>query len=1212
VEKTYGPEGLKVLEELVRDNIIRRNQHWYMTGHLGKMKYRKTASDVIRDALGSPDLNAKSAQQAIIDAATITNLNLTVDKTKLDPGIEGGQYNSEAAAAVLAQNDPQTFVHEFAHHLTSPLMDGQEPVEASDAATAELRAIAKVHEIPGELPTEGIAYMAEELAADPDATRQKYPEATAYFDKLLDINGQRDVFETFSRWYRGWNALTPSQRQAARVKTKAQMERYQGKRLPRIVRFLQSLFDSGRSLFATHKSLNPSELDDAYAAFNLASSSESSADEQFEHGYRSRGGRVYDGSSFGDVADALEQWSKDTGRPVAEGLAYLDAMAMIDRNPGFAVKYGLDNIQYGNWTRTRALEPGKYPFNTDAEIDAANEKLYDDWKAAKKAAKKAKQPIPPEPKNWHRLNQAENESPKDIADAVAIIKENPEGSVLRTIADTHLKSANDNMVRFRLDHGLATAAKAASQFGVSYYVPRRTELLNPEEVKAEGSAGHDILHSLDALFEKNRMLFKAAAKQEVVRRLFRSVSEEAARRAMPYPQKGDMLPLSGLVLFNPANRVEKGYRKEVDDESTSDLDENVYITLDARTAETFIRNGQLPEVVPEVDENGNVQTDNEALAQAIAKYVGKTYTAKVPDPDIRKSLKLAGAPFAHGAPAIFRIPATIVRTLATTLNPEYWMRGFSRDMVSSVVQSSNRKNYIRSIGLGAKAAWTASGGATHAETADETDSALMGMGIAASTLSNQEPSLRPAMTRLDINKALSMVGLHNKALRFLSKVTRVSDTLELTNRFAEARRVIMGELAAANVEKLSDLTEDQAQIALQKGFRAAQEVGVNFRRRGTNPLIGFMAGSIPFFNPALQGSLAAVRALTGGKLHVSDSATPGARLSRAALAWTALTVPALVQLMALMGGSDEDREKFNEIPDHERMRYYHIRTDSGWARFPKPQGLFAGVLASIENTFNNDPRTWADIGEDTFGDIAPQAYIPTAFQLLGELHTGTRWGSTTNLGVGATERFRGVETAESRSAPGLASALADLGGWSPMQVEQLIRGYTGGLGWLSLDAPQAIMAAAGADPRADYTPANYPLARVFAMKDPTWNQVSITRMYDAFNELSNKSKTYEFELRKLKERRQTAGEFKEFRQEHKDVVLGKVMSNAMRGIQESYTAARIKYERINRDPNMSVVDRRRAMDDVMDSMTDKARKILDKIKGVHAKREVEFEPDRTP
>jgi hypothetical protein len=328
---------------------------------------------------------------------------------------------------------------------------------------------------------------------------------------------------------------------------------------------------------------------------------------------------------------------------------------------------------------------------------------------------------------------------------------------------------------------------------------------------------------------------------------------------------------------------------------------------------------------------------------------------------------------------------------------------------------------------------------------------------------------------------------------------------------------------------------------------------------------------------------------------------------RATASATVLMIPAMVQMLLLHEGSDEDKERFNELSDAERLKAYHMATKNGFVRYPKPQGLYAGVITAIEGVFMSDPRTWGQVSRDVLTEAIPQSLIPTALQLGWELSSGERIGATAGYATIPT-KLKGVEDAESRDAPAVAEAISALGlrVKSPMAIENLISGYTGGLGWVLMDAPQAVQDMIGADPQAAYTPANYPITRLMAYKDPTWGKRTISTFYDMMADLSAQSMTVKDKEKQVAEHRMTVEEMMTYLKQHPKALFGAEASDALKSVAHDFAEARTYYERINRDTALSEVERRQKMDDLMDKITDAARLATEQVKAAAVKNGVKL------
>lgn len=220
---------------------------------------------------------------------------------------------------------------------------------------------------------------------------------------------------------------------------------------------------------------------------------------------------------------------------------------------------------------------------------------------------------------------------------------------------------------------------------------------------------------------------------------------------------------------------------------------------------------------------------------------------------------------------------------------------------------------------------------------------------------------------------------------------------------------------------------------------------MNFSRRGTSASLHWLSTMIPFFNSQIQGLDAVYRAAITG-----DTAFQ-AKLDARAKLWKrgALMFGMTFAYAALM----QDDEAYKTATPLERAQYWFLRIPGvdEPLRIPIPfeMGLMFKVIPEmIFNTAAGDTK--ARDALDAFGKMLAMSQpigLPAGVKPLIELasnynfYTDAPIISQREAGLTTDQQFR-TNTTE------LAKLLGKTGLVSPVSVDHLIRGYTGGLGIL--------------------------------------------------------------------------------------------------------------------------------------------------------------------
>lgn len=204
-----------------------------------------------------------------------------------------------------------------------------------------------------------------------------------------------------------------------------------------------------------------------------------------------------------------------------------------------------------------------------------------------------------------------------------------------------------------------------------------------------------------------------------------------------------------------------------------------------------------------------------------------------------------------------------------------------------------------------------------------------------------------------------------------------------------------------------------------------------------------------FWNAQIQGYDNLVRSFAKDPMGTSARAT------------AMITVPSVLLYFA-----NRDDDEYFQLPQWERDMFWHVKMPESlpwvhdkWMRFPKPFDLGYQFGSSVERFLqfldNDDKKAVDSLAANyltkNFGDLVP---LPTAFRPIAE-----------NAINKSFLRNRPIESRgmadiapEYRIQPGTSDFAAKLGGWlgySPIKIDNLIRGYLGGLGRVGTDLGDA-------------------------------------------------------------------------------------------------------------------------------------------------------------
>lgn len=241
---------------------------------------------------------------------------------------------------------------------------------------------------------------------------------------------------------------------------------------------------------------------------------------------------------------------------------------------------------------------------------------------------------------------------------------------------------------------------------------------------------------------------------------------------------------------------------------------------------------------------------------------------------------------------------------------------------------------------------------------------------------------------------------------------------------------------------------------------------MNFSRRGSSASLFWLSSMIPFFNAQIQGADAVYRSLRG------DTSFEGKMDARNMLLKRGAMIAGMTAAYALMMQDDEAYK--NATPEERAMNWFvHTPFSDEPIRVPIPfeLGLLFKALpeAAINTAFGDTTLKGAAaaIGKQLW--MSTPLALPTAINPVVELGANYSFFSDQPI---ESQREQNLTT-DQRYRPGTTEAakqLGALGVLSPVQIEHLVRGYTGSMGiTLMAIADLALRPLTGADevPKAD-------------------------------------------------------------------------------------------------------------------------------------------------
>ena len=282
---------------------------------------------------------------------------------------------------------------------------------------------------------------------------------------------------------------------------------------------------------------------------------------------------------------------------------------------------------------------------------------------------------------------------------------------------------------------------------------------------------------------------------------------------------------------------------------------------------------------------------------------------------------------------------------------------------------------------------------------------------------------------------------------------------------------------------------------------------MNFNRRGLSPSARFMSTVIPFFNAQLQSLDVLYRAMTG-KMPMNERLDIQGKLLRrgALLASTSVAYALLMQ---------DDETYKNANPDEKYNNFFvHVPGIKEAIRVPVPFEIgyiFKSLPEAIVNTMNSEKG-----GEEAykaFKNIAIQTvpggtsmFLPAAFKPIVEGVTNYSFYSGRSLET-KSEQMQQAQYRYRDNTSEFAKQVGAMTGTSPIKIENLIRGYTGGMGVALAQSLNFAMPTSGTPEQATKRLSDTPVIGPLFQPEDAGGIVGA--VYDRIQTLTELKRTYE-------------------------------------------------------------------------------------------------------
>jgi hypothetical protein len=323
------------------------------------------------------------------------------------------------------------------------------------------------------------------------------------------------------------------------------------------------------------------------------------------------------------------------------------------------------------------------------------------------------------------------------------------------------------------------------------------------------------------------------------------------------------------------------------------------------------------------------------------------------------------------------------------------------------------------------------------------------------------------------------------------------------------------EAKAAQVDALT--RKAQYESYLKQGLSEMEATymaleSMNFSKRGLSPGIHMLSTLIPFFNAQIQGLDVLYKSFTG-QMPLNERLDVRQKLWERGLMLAGLSIAYAMYMQddeTYKNAKPEEKygNWFVQVPGFEQMVRLPIPFELGYIFKALPEALVN--IAMNENGGEEAMKAFKHIAQQMVPGASsyfiPQAVKPALEALAFEksLYTGRSIESTQEQMMEPGYRYRDNTTALAREA-------GELTGFSPIKIEYLIRGYTGGMGMALLAALSAPFGGEGpeaATKRASDMPV---VGTLFQPKDASG---IIDATYERMKQVNQVKETYEGLLNK--------------------------------------------------------------------------------------------------
>jgi len=447
----------------------------------------------------------------------------------------------------------------------------------------------------------------------------------------------------------------------------------------------------------------------------------------------------------------------------------------------------------------------------------------------------------------------------------------------------------------------------------------------------------------------------------------------------------------------------------------------------------------------------------------------------------------------------------------------------------------------------------------------------------------------------NLGDLLQKYPIRNVIKNPINGLRMLSELGEMGTRLGEFKRGLAKEAQRRPLEESTAGEPSKGELA-EAAF-SAREVTLDFARMGAKTKAA--NALIAFWNAQLQGTDRFVRAFQENPLGTSVRVA------------ASITLPSVLLAIA-----NHDDPRYKELPQWQKDLFWIVITDKTVWRIPKPFELgilFGSVPERVTNyILDQDPHAFDKLG-DTLLRAASPGMIPTVQapfienwanrslffdrnlvpmsreDLLPEYQYSDHTSETAKLLSSVVGRFPGLDQWKAAA---------------PAYIENLVYGWSGGLGRYALQIADAGLKAAGAVEEKFQKPAatlaDIPFVKAFVVRYPSAQAESIQRFYDNFDKALAVNKTIKVLMEK----------------EQNPEAAAKLWQSSgmadLQGIRTALSNAHNTIDLVYRNPDMTPDEKRELIDQIymqMIAMAQNGNKLAESFEKAR-KEEVERQKNR--